>query len=66
MLYHYFYNGFIAILKNNKNPALAVILKRFYGPVLTQGGCLPKYSWVSYINASIHAIFRGRLPFPNL
>ena len=27
---------------------------------------LPKYLWVSYINASIHAISRAELPFPKL
>ena len=30
------------------------------------GGCPPKYLWVSYINASLHAISRVQTPFSKL
>ncbi len=50
----------------NKNPRLSRHSQEILRTCTHTGGCLPKYSWVSYINVSIHAIFRGGLPIPKL
>lgn len=58
-----FYN---IICLYNKKPRLSRHSQEILRTCTHTGGCLPKYSWVSYMNVSIHAIFRGWLPIPKL
>ena len=57
---------FISFLTTKQKPRLSRHSQEILRTCTHTGGCLPKYSWVSYMNASIHAIFRDQLPFQKL